>query len=205
MTPPPSPKPLSIAVLASGQGTNFQALIDAIRANTLSAEICVLITNNPQAPAIERARRAGIPTRVLSQPSADALLHTLAEFPTQLLCLAGYMRILPVDVVQAFPNRIMNIHPSLLPAFPGLHAVRQALAHGATATGVTVHFVDTGIDTGPVILQEPVPIAPNDTEATLMEKIHYVEHRLYPKAVQLYAEGKLRVERGKVKILPNAT
>lgn len=191
---------LPIAVLASGEGTNLQALIDAIAAGHLAAQIRLVASDRPTAPALQRAARSAIPAHVIVPSATTAILALLRSAGVTLVCLAGYMKILPPDFVAAYPNRIMNIHPALLPSFPGLHAIRQALQAHARETGCTVHFVDTGVDTGPIILQEPVPIAPDDTEISLTEKIHHVEHRLYPQAVQLFAEGRLRVMAGKVTI-----
>lgn len=180
----------TIAVLASGQGSNFQALIDAAQSGTISARIALLITNNPHAYALERAQRAGITTAIVPDTTdriayGEQLLATLHTHRIDLVCLAGFMRVIAANVVQAFRGRMLNIHPSLLPAFPGLHAIRQALAAEVTETGVTVHLVDEGVDTGPIVLQEVVSIIPDDTEASLTARIHIVEHRLYPQAVQM--------------------
>ncbi|MBI4237481.1 MAG: phosphoribosylglycinamide formyltransferase [Deltaproteobacteria bacterium] len=180
-----------IAVLASGEGTNFQALLDADAAGQLHATIALLLTNNPQARAIERAQRANIPHVVIPNHRdrnllGTAILDALQATSVQLLCLAGFMRVLAPAVIAAYPRRILNIHPALLPKFPGLHAVQQALTAGVTETGCTVHLVDEGIDTGPIILQERVPILPGDTEASLAARIHAVEHRVYPRAVKLF-------------------
>lgn len=183
------PKPLPIVVLASGNGSNFQALIDAIREGTLAAEIRVLITDNAQAPALARARRAGIPSHVAIPHGdrtayAQQLQFILDPIAPALICLAGFMRILAPSFIAAYRGRIMNIHPSLLPQFPGLRAIEQALAAGVRETGCTVHWVDEGIDTGPIILQERVPILPGDTVASVTARIHTTEHRIYPEAVR---------------------
>lgn len=183
------PKLLPIVVLASGNGSNFQALIDAIREGKLAAEIRGLITDNVQAPALERARRAGIPSHVAIPDGdrtayAQQLQSILDPIAPALICLAGFMRILAPSFIAAYRGRIMNIHPSLLPQFPGLHAVAQALAAGARETGCTVHWVDEGIDTGPIILQERVPILAGDTVVSLTERIHTAEHRIYPEAMR---------------------
>lgn len=191
---------LPIAILVSGAGTNLQAILDTIHRHELAATVRLVISNNPTAPALARARAAGVASLVLAKPTGAALVAALQDAGVSLVCLAGYMNILPPEAVQAFPHRIMNIHPALLPAFPGLHAVRQTLAHGVRMTGCTIHFVDTGIDTGPIILQEAVPIAANETEASLTEKLHRVEHRLYPQAIQLFADGKLQIVGRKVLI-----
>lgn len=183
--------PIPIAILASGEGTNLQALIDAIGAGRLAASIRLVLSDRATAPALQRAARAGIPAHVIVPSATAETIKLLRSANVALVCLAGYMRILPPEMIAAYPDRIINIHPALLPAFPGLHAIRQALQAGARVTGCTVHFVDTGIDTGPIILQERVPIAPDDTEASLTAKIHRIEHQLYPKAIQLFAEGRL--------------
>lgn len=180
----------TIAVLASGQGSNFQALLDATQCGDIAARIALLITNNPHAYALERAQRAGITTVIVPNTTdriayGEQLITTLHTHHIDLVCLAGFMRVIAANVVQAYRGRMLNIHPSLLPAFPGLHAIRQALEARVTATGVTVHLVDEGVDTGPIVLQETVPILPDDTEASLTARIHIVEHRLYPQAVQM--------------------
>ena len=191
-------------MLCSGQGTNLQAIIDAIRTGRLRARVAVVISDQPHAMALRRARRAGIPTRVL-EPKAFAtraafdqkLVETLEMFRVRLVCLAGFMRILSPSVMRRFPNRILNIHPALLPAFPGAHAVRDALAWGVKVTGVTVHLVDESVDHGPILLQEALAIEPRDTDASLLTRVHRVEHRLYPAAIRLMLEQGVRV-RGRV-------
>lgn len=180
----------SIAVLASGQGSNFQALLDAAQRGDISARIALLITNNPHAYALERAQRAGVATVIIPNDTdriayGEQLITTLHAHRIDLVCLAGFMRVIAANVVQAYRGRMLNIHPSLLPAFPGLHAIRQALATGVTETGVTVHLVDEGVDTGPIVLQEAVSMLADDTETSLTARIHTVEHRLYPQAVQM--------------------
>lgn len=193
---------MNLAVLASGEGTNFQAIAEAARQGRLGpAHLQVLISDNPDARALERAKALGVPSRLVSPaayptPGAhdQALLQALEEARIGLVALAGYMRILSPAIVRAFHGRLINIHPALLPAFPGAHAVRDALRHGAQTTGVTVHFVDEGVDTGPIIAQEAVPVRPDDTEATLAARIHTVEHRLYPEVIRRIAEGAIRLE-----------
>jgi phosphoribosylglycinamide formyltransferase-1 len=198
---------LKVGVLVSGSGTNLQAMIDQIEAGTLAARVVCVISNKADAFALERARRHGIPAlhldhRLFSGREAydAALVAALREHGAELVVLAGFMRIVTPVLLEAFPQAVMNIHPALLPAFPGLHAQRQALEHGAKVTGCTVHFVDSGTDTGPIILQAPVPILEGDTAETLSQRISQEEHRLYPAAVQLYAEGRLTVEGRRVKI-----
>ena len=189
-----------LGVLCSGQGTNLQAILNAIRTGRLRARVGIVISDRPQAKALVRARRAGVEARYLD-PTHDptrasyerALIALLDERHVELVCLAGFMRILSPVFVQHYRHRILNIHPALLPAFPGAHAIRDALAWGAKVTGVTVHVVDTRVDHGPIILQEAVPIRPRDTEATLLARIHRVEHRLYPRAIQLVLDGRVRI------------
>ena len=186
----------SIGVLASGNGTNLQALIDASAADDYPAGVAVVISNNAAARALQRAEQARIPTALLDPagfPTRDqfenALLEKLEAFKVKLLCLAGFMRILSPRFLKAFPGQILNIHPALLPSFPGLHAPRQALAHGVKISGCTVHFVDAGTDTGPIIVQAAVPVLPGDDEASLAARIQQEEHRIFPLAVRWVAEG----------------
>lgn len=189
-----------IAVFCSGQGTNLQAILDATRRGRLRAQVEIVVADRPDARALSRARRAGVPASYLNPQShttrasfEHALIRLLGQHRVQLICLAGFMHILSPVFVRRFRHRILNIHPALLPAFPGAHAVRDALAWGAKVTGVTVHVVDEAVDHGPIILQEAVPIHPRDTEASLLTRIHRVEHRLYPKAIGLVLAGRTRV------------
>jgi phosphoribosylglycinamide formyltransferase-1 len=192
--------PLVLGVLASGRGSNLQAILDAIDAGRCPARVAVVVSDRKDAPALERARRAGAkavhldprayPDRVAFD---DAVAEVLRQHGTELVCLAGYMRVLSAEFVRRFPGRILNVHPALLPAFPGLHAQRRALEHGVKIAGATVHFVDEGVDTGPIVLQEAVPVLDDDTEDTLAARILVEEHRLYPEAIRLYAEGRLRL------------
>jgi phosphoribosylglycinamide formyltransferase-1 len=189
---------INIAVLASGSGTNLQALIDTV---DLDARISVVISDRPEAAALERARSAGIPTRVISwgafdsrEAFSDAILHELERSGADGVVLAGFMRVLTNEVVAAFPNRMLNIHPSLLPAFPGANAIAQALEHGAKLTGVTVHFVDEKVDHGPIIAQRAVPVLPDDDQESLHARIQLEEHDLYPKVVAAFARGQIVVE-----------
>lgn len=199
---------MRIAVLASGSGTNLQAIIDKLHKNPeVDIEIAVVISDNRRAYALERARKAGIPAIFVDMkrfPSREAfddeIDRILESYGVELVVLAGYMKILQPKFVRKWRNRILNIHPALLPAFPGMHAVRQALDYGVKVTGVTIHFVDEGVDTGPIIAQEPVRVRDDDTEEALLERIHQVEHRLYPEIIRLYAEGKIEVEGRKVRI-----
>jgi phosphoribosylglycinamide formyltransferase-1 len=197
-----------IAVVASGRGSNFQAVIDAIRDGSVPAECAALITDNPKAYAIERAQRAGIPCRIVDYatfPSREvyerALLATMQEVNADLFVLAGYMRILGASIVRAFPGTMINIHPALLPAFTGLHAQRQAMQYGVKVAGCTVHFVDESLDCGPIILQKCVPVLETDDEDALAERILEQEHIVFPEAIRLFCEGRLVIEGRKVRIL----
>jgi phosphoribosylglycinamide formyltransferase-1 len=200
--------PIAIAVLVSGNGTNFQALVDAIEATRITnARIVCLISNKPDAFALERAKKHNITTILLDhkvypdrQAYDTALVELLQQYGVQLVILAGFMRLLSPTMINAFPNAIMNIHPALLPAFPGLDAQQQAFDYGVRYTGCTVHFVDSGTDTGPIILQSVVPILGSDTVETLTQRIHGEEHRTYVEAVRLFCEGRLHVEGRKVVI-----
>jgi phosphoribosylglycinamide formyltransferase-1 len=199
---------IRLGVLASGGGTNLQAILDACAAGRIDASVAAVVSNVPGAGALERARRAGVATEVLpSRGVADreaydrALVDALRRHGVDLVCLAGYMRLVTPAFLRAFgPTeatrgcpRVVNVHPGLLPAFPGLHAQRQCLEYGARFAGCTVHFVDEGTDTGPVILQAVVPVLPDDTEATLAARILEQEHRIYPQAIQWFARGRLQV------------
>lgn len=198
---------LNLAVLASGRGSNFQAIIDSCESGLLKAVIKVLIVDNPQAYAIERAKKHSIEYLYLNPEdygSKDdyfsAIAEELKKREVELVILAGFMRIVRRPLIEAYKNRIMNIHPALLPSFPGLHGQRQALEHGVRISGCTVHFVDEGMDTGPIIIQAAVPVSPDDTEETLSERILRLEHRILPEAIRLYAEGRLKIEGRRVKI-----
>ena len=187
-----------IAVLASGAGTNLQSLLEDPE---LGACVALVASDRPAAPALERARRAGIPTEVLEPAAFDSraefdhgLKRILTHEAIEWVVLAGYMRLLGPGVVGAFRGRILNVHPSLLPSFPGAHAVRDALAWGVKVTGATVHLVDEEVDHGPIVLQEAVPVLPDDDEHVLHARIQSVEHRLLPRAVRLLAGGRLKVE-----------
>jgi phosphoribosylglycinamide formyltransferase-1 len=189
-----------IGVLVSGRGSNLQALMDAARRGELGAEIAVVVSNVETAPALERAREAGIAAvfrdhRGKKREDFDAeVVETLRAHRVDLVCLAGFMRLLSPAFIRAFPGRILNIHPALLPAFPGLDAQRQAWEHGAKVSGATVHMVDEGLDSGPIVAQEAVCVLSSDTPETLAARILEVEHRLYPRAVRLMLEGRCRVE-----------
>ena len=195
---------LQLGVLISGRGSNLQALIDAAVDPAYPAEIALVISNRPEAPGLERAARAGIAHRVIADPSrpefAAAADAALQQSGAGLVALAGYMRILDSVFVAAWRDRLVNIHPSLLPAFPGLHAQRQALEAGVRFSGCTVHFVRDAVDTGPIIAQAAVPVRGDDDAERLSQRILRAEHRLYPLAVRLFAEGRLRVVGDRVAI-----
>jgi phosphoribosylglycinamide formyltransferase-1 len=206
---------IRLGVLASGGGTNLQAILDACAARRISAEVAVVVSNVPGAGALERARKANVATEVLpSKGVADRdaydgrLVEALRAHRVDLVCLAGYMRIVTPAFLRAFgPTpatrgcpRVVNVHPGLLPSFPGLHAQRQCFEYGARFAGCTVHFVDEGTDTGPVIVQAVVPVLPGDSEEALARRILDQEHRLYPQAIQWFAEGRLSVEGRRVAV-----
>jgi len=192
--------PIVLGVLASGRGSNLQAIFDSIDIGRCPARVAVVVSDRKDAPALDHARRAGV-RAVHLDPRAypdrtafdDSVADVLDEHGVELVCLAGYMRVLSAGFVRRFRARVMNVHPALLPAFPGLHAQRQALEHGVRLAGATVHFVDEGVDTGPIVLQAAVPVLDDDTEATLSARILDEEHRLYPEAIRLYAEGRLEI------------
>jgi len=201
--------PVRLAVLVSGNGTNLQAVIDHIEAHEITGNIVCVVSNKRDAFALKRAEQHGIPTVIhengayASRRDYDtALVKILRNHDVELIVLAGFMRILTDVMVDAFPRAMMNIHPALLPAFPGLHAQKQALDYGVRFTGCTVHFVDCGTDTGPIILQAVVPIQENDTEETLAVRIQQEEHRIYPEAIRLFCSGKIRVDGRRVRVLP---
>jgi phosphoribosylglycinamide formyltransferase-1 len=190
-----------LGVLISGRGSNLQALIEATGNGRLDAQIAIVVSNRADAPGLERAASAGIKSVVLAHqdwPSREAydrgLVETLHEHRVDLVCLAGFMRLLSPTFIAAFRSRILNIHPSLLPAFPGVDAQRQALEHGVTVTGATVHFVTEELDAGPIVLQAAVPVLPDDTVDTLSARILVEEHRLYPEAVRRVLAGGWRID-----------
>ncbi len=187
----------NVAVFVSGSGTNLQAIIDS---KISSAEIRVVLSNNPQAYAIERAKKHSIPVEVVDHRNFDTredfereIEKRLEKYDIDLIVLAGFMRVISPYLITRYKNRIINIHPSLLPSFPGLHAVKQALEYGVKFTGCTVHFVDEGVDTGPIIAQAVVAIDDQDTEDTLLDKVHKKEYRIYPEAIRLFCEDRLEI------------
>jgi phosphoribosylglycinamide formyltransferase 1 len=196
-----------IGVLLSGRGSNFEALADSVAASRIpNAEIAVVISNREGAPGIERAKQRKIPARVIPSKGLERetydrqVVAVLQEHEVDLVCLAGYMRLLSPFFVASYPQRILNIHPSLLPSFPGLESQRQALEYGAKFTGCTVHFVDENLDAGPIILQATVPVRDDDTETTLSARILAEEHRIYSEAVRLVLEGKYKIAGRRVTI-----
>jgi phosphoribosylglycinamide formyltransferase-1 len=202
MTPGGPPR---VGVLISGRGSNLQALLDAAAAGGLGGVVGVVVSNVAEAPGLQRAARAGVPAVVIDHRGVAredhdrAMGDVLRAHEVELVCLAGYMRLLSPGFVRDFPRRVLNVHPSLLPSFPGKDAVRQALAHGVKVTGATVHFVDDGLDSGPILLQEAVAVADDDTEETLAARVLEAEHRLYPAAVRLVLDGAVAVEGRRVR------
>jgi phosphoribosylglycinamide formyltransferase 1 len=195
---------LKVGVLISGRGSNLQALIDAARAPDYPAEIALVISNRPDAAGLDRAAKAGIPNHTIAHPSREAFAAdataALRAARIGLVALAGYMRILDSGFVAAWHDRLVNIHPSLLPAFPGLHPQRQAIEAGARFSGCTVHFVRDAVDTGPIVVQAVVPVLAGDDEGRLAKRILVEEHRIYPLAVRLFAEGRLTIAGNRVMV-----
>ena len=199
-----SGKPV-IAVLVSGSGSNLQAIIDASEAGGIPGKVGVVVSNKTDAYGLVRARNHGIPAEALDHRSFDSreafdarLVEVIRSYGAELVCLAGFMRVVTPVFLRAFPGRVMNIHPALLPSFPGTHGPRDALQYGVRFSGCTVHFLDEGVDTGPIIAQAVVPVYEDDTEETLAARILSEEHRIYPIAIRLFLEGKLRVSGRKV-------
>ncbi|MDP2940389.1 MAG: phosphoribosylglycinamide formyltransferase [Candidatus Omnitrophota bacterium] len=199
---------INIAVFCSGFGSNLQAIIRAVKKEKIKASLSLVLSDNKQAYALKRAKKAGIKTATID----PALFKTLEDFDTEalkyleqekidLIVLAGFMRIISPVLINQYKNRILNIHPALLPSFKGTQAIKDAFDYGVKITGVTVHFVDERMDHGPIILQAPVKIDDNDTLGSLEKKIHKIEHKLYPEAIRLFVEGKLKVEGRGVKIV----
>jgi phosphoribosylglycinamide formyltransferase-1 len=199
---------IKIGVLISGRGSNLQAIIDAAEKGEIPAKAAVVISNKPDAYGLERAKKHKIPTAVF-EPAGFAdkntyeleIVKVLKEHKVDLVCLAGYMRIVGPVLLEHYRGKLMNIHPALLPSFPGLHVQKAALDHGVKISGATVHFVDEGCDSGPIIVQAAVPVLEDDTEETLSARILEQEHKIYPQAIRLFAEGRLKIEGRKVKIM----
>jgi phosphoribosylglycinamide formyltransferase-1 len=199
---------LGIAVLASGRGSNFEAIVRAAESGRIPATVVVLVTDRPRAGALDIARAHRVEALCIDphehpgrEAHEKAVIAALDERPVGLVCLAGYRRLLSAEFVKHFQGRLLNIHPALLPAFPGLHAQRQALEYGVKVAGATVHFVDEGVDTGPVVMQAAVVVKDDDTEETLSARILTEEHRIYPEAIRLFAEGRLHLEGRRVWVM----
>ena len=199
---------INIAVLCSGNGSNLQAIIDNVRSGYIPAKIALVVSDNKGAYALERAKKAGVETLVLdpkkfkSREAFDKeVVKALRNKKVELVALAGFMRLLSAHFIKEYRMKIMNIHPALLPSFKGTRGIKDALEYGARVTGPTVHFVDEKLDNGPIILQKAVEIKEADTEETLWERVHREEHKLYPKAIKLFAEGRLKIEGRRVKIV----
>ena len=201
---------MRLGILISGRGSNFEAISNSIARRKLDAEIAIVISNKASAPGLEIARQRGIPMRVIPSQGLDRqaydklLIDELRTHEVDLVCLAGFMRLLSSDFVRAFPNCVLNVHPSLLPAFPGLDAQRQALEHGVKITGCTVHFVDEFLDSGPIVIQAAVPVIDNDTVETLSDRILLQEHVIYSQAIQMIAEDRVIIEGRRVRIRDEA-
>ena len=202
---------LRLGVLISGSGTNLQAILDASDAGTLDAEVVAVVSNHAAAFGLERARRHGIDAIFIDRAAFEspreynaAIRDAFRERDVEIVVMAGYMRLLGKQVLDTYPNRVLNIHPALLPSFAGAHGISDAFESGVKVTGVTVHFANENFDEGPILAQEPVRIDEDDTLQTLEAKIHDVEHRLYPAAIQLLAEGRIEIVGRKVKIAPKA-
>lgn len=200
---------LKLAVLGSGAGSNMQSIVDAIEAGTLDAEIVCVLADMPDAKILERAARHNLPAQFLScapfktkleGEAEENYIRVMKEAGADTVVLAGFMRIVKPGLLAAFPNRVLNIHPALLPAFPGLHSWKQALDYGCRVAGCTVHFVDAGTDSGPIIVQRCVPVEPGDTPETLHARIQVQEHLAYPEALRLLAAGRLTIEGRRVLI-----
>lgn len=201
---------LKLAILASGSGTNAQAMIDKAREGLLDVEITLILSNRPNAKVLERAQNAHIPHVLLDHttfPSREAfdlaVVEAVVKSGAKAIALAGYMRILSPAFLQAFPGHILNLHPAILPSFPGTHGGDDAVDYGVKISGATVHFVNEKMDNGPVIIQAAVPLKNGDTSGTLMQRIHALEHRIYPQALQWLSEGRLRIDGRKVELLPS--
>ncbi len=190
---------INIGVLISGRGSNLQSIIDATEKGIIPGKVAVVVSNKPAAFGLERAKKHGIATAVIEDEAE--LVKALKEHKVDLVCLAGYMKIIGKTLLNEYKGKMLNIHPALLPSFPGLHVQKAALDHGAKISGATVHFVDEGCDTGPIIIQAAVPVKEDDTEETLSARILEQEHKIYPQAIKLFAEGKLKIEGRKVRVM----
>jgi len=202
---------MKFAVFLSGNGSNLQAIMDAVEAKQITAQLALTVSDREDAFGLQRADQAGIPTKVFNPKnytnpqSVDRdIVAYLKQQGIDFIVLAGYMRLLTEFFIKQFPRKVLNIHPALLPSFKGVHGIKDAMTYGVKVTGVTIHFVDEKMDHGPIILQEAVVIEEHDTPESLEDKIHSVEHRLYPKAIQLLAEDRLKVKGRRVEVLPAA-
>lgn len=202
---------MKIGILASGAGSNAQAIIERIAAGVLQASVGVVISNRPKAQVLERAQKAGLPARLVERAQYPnrlqydaALVSVLKEYDCELIVLAGYMLVLGKVFLDAFPGKVVNIHPSLLPSFPGTAGALNAMAYGVKITGCSIHFVDEDIDTGPIIIQAAVPFHAGEDLDTLKQRIHKAEHRIYPQALQWLAEGRISVDGRQVSLAPGA-
>ncbi len=198
---------MNIAVFCSGNGSNFQAIADSVKHGEIKATISLMVCDNPEAFALERAKKAGIKSLLIERKNFSSkqefeaeTIKNLEKENIELICLAGYMRLVGPHLVQKYRHKILNIHPALLPAFKGTQGIKDALDYGAKVTGVSVHFVNAEMDHGPIILQQCLEVKDNDTEQSLAGRIHEIEHRLYPRAVKLFVEGRLKIEGRTVKI-----
>lgn len=199
---------MNIAVFCSGNGTNLEAIIDSWKKGRIKADIKLVVSDTPDCYALTRAKKAGIKTFIVSPGNfktkkdfEEEILKALQKEDIGLIVLAGYMRMLSADFISAYENKVLNIHPALLPSFRGSHGIKDAFEYGVKITGPTVHFVTKEMDAGPIILQSPVKVTEDDTEETLAEAIHGEEYKIYPRAIQLFIDGKLKIEGRKVKIL----
>lgn len=198
---------IRVGVLASGSGSNFSALAEALNVEGSPARVELLLCNVPGAKVLERAQKAGVEAVLIDhkmhqsrESFDDAVAQTIIDRKIELICLAGYMRLVTPAFLRRFPGKVINIHPALLPSFPGMHGVRQAIAAGVKVAGCTVHFVDEGTDTGPIIAQAAVPVLPGDDEASLAQRIHAEEHRIYPAVVRAIARGDVQLEGRRVRV-----
>ncbi len=199
---------MNIAIFASGSGTNLQAIIDAKERNEIKGEIALVVSDVPTCLALERAKKAGIKRLVVERKGFKSksdfekeIMRNLKKENIGLIALAGYMRILSADFIKSYENKILNIHPALLPSFKGAHGIKDAFEYGVKITGLTVHFVTADMDAGPIILQSAVKVTEDDTEETLAQAIHKEEHKIYPRAIQLFIEGRLKIEGRRVRII----
>lgn len=198
---------MNIAVLCSGNGSNFQAIVDAVKGGKIKAKVALMVCDNAGAFALTRAQKAGVKTALIERKNFKTnkdfeaeIIKTLEKEKIGLICLAGFMRIIGPEFLQRFRNKILNIHPALLPSFKGAHGIKDALDYGVKVTGVSVHFVDDKMDHGPIILQEALEVKDDDTQESLGQRIHKIEHKLYPEAIKLFVEGKLKIKGRRVKI-----